>query len=87
MAKKDQPTAPVAVRVLTAVRIEGVDYAVNAHVQLPPHLVAPLEADGSIDSNPEAVAYLVSENVSLQVHAPAEAAAEPAAAPAAGGAG
>lgn len=56
MAKQSQK-APAAVRVLTPIQVEGVNYASNDLVQFPAELAASLLAAGAVDDSSAAVDY------------------------------
>lgn len=55
MAKKEKSGAPAAFRVLTPLRVDGVDIAPDSTVEFTPDLSAQLLESGAIEPAPEVV--------------------------------
>lgn len=74
MAKTPRPTQPTACRVLLALTVDGVSYAVDDLVQFPADQIASYADDGSVDPHPDAVAYCHETlGKPLQIHPGAQA--------------
>ncbi|KFE51129.1 hypothetical protein [Pseudomonas syringae] len=65
-AKKDL----VSVRVLTAVRLDDIDYRADQLVGFPQALAESLEKSGSVDPHKDAVAYCKAQGAELIEHSP-----------------
>ena len=57
MAKTQKPTQPTACRVLVAMTVQGVQYAVDDLVQFDPDQTVSYADGGYVDPHPDAVAY------------------------------
>ena len=60
----------VPVRVLTGLRLEGVDYSPDQMVGFPAALAEALEKSGSVDPHKDALAYCKAQGVELIEHQP-----------------
>lgn len=84
MAKTQKPTQPTACRVLVAMTVQGVQYAVDDLVQFDPDQTVSYADGGYVDPHPDAVAYCRDTlGKTLIVHVDPQAAAAEAAAAAA----
>lgn len=60
----------VPVRVLTSVRLDGVDYSADQLVGFPAALAESLEKSGSVDPHKDALAYCKAQGAELIEHNP-----------------